>query len=319
MRLEFVRPEALVALFLLPIWWWLVWPWAGRGTFFSHGESVKRFVRRPRGRAAVLLVLPRLLRSAALACLVVALAEPVRIEILEEASLQGKAIGLAVDISRSMLSLDMEGGRSRMDVAREGAVNFAKGRPLDEMTLIGFAGLPVTRIPPTRDAGLIVAGVGSLEADLVRDGTDISAAVLATVARLQESEPESRVVILLTDGAHNGDDVPPLVAARAAAALGVKVHAISILPPSLGETWIAEDMETVLTAIAAFTGGRYFNASTAAGLDSIYREINLIEAPVPVRTQREVRHPERTRLLLLGLLLLGLDLALRGSRWGLVP
>ena len=206
-----------------------------------------------------------------------------------------------------------------MDVAREAALDFARGRTLDEITLVGFAGLAVTLVPPTSDANLIVTGVESLEADLVQDGTDISAAVLATVARLQESEPESRVVILLTDGAHNGEDVPPMAAARAAAALGVKVHAISILPPGFRQSWISEDMETVLTAISGFTGGRYFTASSAAELESIYREINWIEAPVPILTESEIRHPLRTRLLLLGLVLLGLDVALRASRWALVP
>ena len=105
----------------------------------------------------------------------------------------------------------------------------------------------------------------------------------------------------------------------AAAALGVKVHAISILPPGFRQSWIAEDMETVLTAISGFTGGRYFTASSAAELESIYREINWIEAPVPILTESEIRHPLRTRLLLLGLVLLGLDVALRASRWALVP
>ena len=37
--------------------------------------------------------------------------------------------------------------------------------------------------------------------------------------------------MLLTDGAHNGIELPPLATARAAAALGVRIHSISILSP----------------------------------------------------------------------------------------
>ncbi len=111
----------------------------------------------------------------------------------------------------------------------------------------------------------------------------------------------------------------PVAAARAAAGLGVKVHSISVLPPEFRRTRFAEDMETVLAGVSGLTGGQYFHASTAAALDSIYRTIDMIETPTPRVRTLEVRYPERAWLLLAGLLLLGLDAMLRGTRWGLVP
>lgn len=319
MRLEFGRPDFIYLLLLLPVWWLLVWPRAGGGVLFARGEAARRLRGWLGVRSAVVLTLPRLLRSSAMVCLVVALADPRRVEIVEEVSMQGKGIALAVDVSSSMLSFDMEGGRNRLEVAREAAIGFAEGHPHDELSLVGFAGQAVTRVPPTTDMNLIVQGVETLEVDMVRDGTDISQAVLTSLARLLQSDREPRVVVLLTDGAHNGEGVPPLAAARVAEAFDVKVHAISILPPEFRAAVMAREMETVLAGISGITGGQYFHASSAKALRSIFREINRIEMPTPKVTELEVRHSLRALVLLVGLPLLGIDVLLRGSRWGVVP
>jgi Ca-activated chloride channel family protein len=138
------------------------------------------------------------------------------------------------------------------------------------------------------------------------------------------------VVILLTDGAHNGTNVQPLAAARAAAALGVRVHAISVLPPEdpadaarrralvVGAD-LREEMQTVLGGIARITGGEYFHASSAAALDSIYGEIDRIEAPIEIVTTSETRWPLRHWFILAGLAILAVDAILRGTRWAPIP
>lgn len=334
MPIELHRPDALYLLLLLPVWWALVWPRAGGGVLFTRGDAARTVV----GAApAGLLLLPVLLRSLAMAALVIALADPHRVEMGEEASIEGMGIGLVVDLSTSMLATDMEEGGERISVAREAAIHFALGRPHDELSLVGFAREAVTRVPPTRDRELIVHGVETLEIGLVRDGTDISMALLTAVTRLLESEREPRVVILLTDGAHNGTGVPPLTAARAAAALGVRVHTVSVLGAEAasrsrgaganGELGGAarfarqaeEEMRTVLQGIGEITGGEYFHATHGAALDSIYREIDRLEPTREGVTEREERRSERGWPLLFALVFLALDVTVRGSRWGVIP
>lgn len=327
---EFARPELLYLLLFIPLWFLLVWPWTRRGVLFTRSESVRRSAGVV-GGSAIVLLLPRVLRAGAMAALIVALAHPQSTEVVRELSTTGKGMGLAVDLSSSMLAGDMERGASRIDVAREAAIRFAENRPHDELSLIGFSGEALTRVPPTTDPNLIVEGVRSLEVQLVRDGTDISAALLTTLDQLMLSEREPRVIVLLTDGAHNGVGVPPLTAARAAEALGVRVHAISVLGPeaaaaaeearqmALARGTPSGDMQTVLSGIAQITGGEYFHATTAAALDAIYEEISRIEAPGQEVTESEERRSNRTVPLLAGLLLLTGDLLLRGSRWGVIP
>ncbi len=327
MTIEFTRPELLYGLLILPAWAFLVWPRAGRGVLYTRGAGGAFRPPTSWGVATFVSVAPKLLTGAALASLVLALAGPERVEILQEETLEGRGLSLVVDLSSSMLAEDMGDGQSRISLAREAAVRFARRRVYDELSLVAFGSEAVTRVPPTTDRELIVQGVESLEIQLVRDGTDISGAVLTAVARLMESEREPRVVVLLTDGAHNGPEIPPLVPARAAAAVDVRIHAISILAPDEAELSRAgaivrdrfgAERETVLQGIADITGGRYFRAIDPVALDSIYAEIDRIETPRPRIDEREVRHPLAVWLYLLSLSLLALDALLRGSRWGLV-
>ncbi|MBM4183728.1 MAG: VWA domain-containing protein [Gemmatimonadetes bacterium] len=329
---EFVRPELLQLLLLVPAWLLLVWPLSGGGVFHPRGEAHGP----PESgglQVGLVLWLPRVLRVTALASLVVALAHPQRVLFEEESSLRGKGLAIAVDISTSMLADDMDNDDSRMSVARRAATRFAEGRRLDELSLVAFAGQAVQRVPNTTDPGLIVSGVTSLQPQLVLDGTDIAAAVVTSLASLLESEREERVIVLLTDGAHNGQGVTPLRAARGAAALGVRVHSIALvgepdfegMSPALRAanlrrlSEVEAQMEGVLSAISEVTGGQYFRASGEAALDSIYRTISELEAPVEVTTQVPVRTSLQVWLLLFALIAIGLEALLRGSRWSLVP
>jgi len=329
---EFARPEFLYLLLLLPLWWLAVWPWASGGVLYSSGGRASGFAGRPVG-AIVILGVPRLARLGAMASLIVALAHPRLIETVPDTELRGESLALAVDISTSMLADDMEGERTRMQVARESAARFAQARTLDELSLVAFAGQAVTRVPATLDPRLIVTGVENLEPQLVLDGTDISAAVLMSLAGLTESAREEKAIVLLTDGAHNGTGVTPLTTARAAAAFGVRIHSIALLgepdltqvSPALRNAILARqglvesEIETVLTAISRITGGQYYRASTGAQLDSIYREIGSIEAAVERPIERELTTSLRVWALLLVLLLIGAEMMVRGSRWAVVP
>jgi Ca-activated chloride channel family protein len=327
MQIELTRPEALQLLWLLPAWALLSWPWAGRGVLYTRGAQGAR--RRPWSAApgALLLLAPRLLTAVAIAAITVGLAGPERVDPSQETVLEGRSTGLVVDLSSSMLAEDMGNERSRISVAREAAMRFAMRRVHDELSLVAFGSDALTRVPLTTDPSLIVQGVESLEIQLVRDGTDISGALLTAIERLRLSERERRVIVLLTDGAHNGTELPPLAAGRVAEALGMRIHTISLvgdedprgrLAGGIVRERFGEERETVLMQLAEITGGRYFRARSAAALDSIYDEIDRIERPVPRTVAGEVRTPLRAWFFLLGLVVLAAEALLRGSRWGVV-
>lgn len=330
MSIELSRPGVLYLLLLIPVWWAVAWPREGWGVLFARGEEAGPVSGRWGGRSAGLLLLPRLLRSGAMALVVLALAGPQRVEVVDQEEPRGKAVGLALDLSSSMLAEDMQEGLSRMEAARTAAVRFAEGRPHDEISVVAFAGEALTRVPPTADGRVVRDAIESLDVYLLSDGSDIATGLLAAVEQVLTAEPEDRVVVLLSDGAHNGYRVPLLAAARAAASVGVRVHGISIPGPaaaSVGGLALGappagrggEGGGRALAAVAALTGGRYYQASSVRALEAIYAEIDRLEAPTREPTERTVRRPLRASALLLGLLLLGAEGLLRGSRWGVVP
>jgi Ca-activated chloride channel homolog len=213
--------------------------------------------------------------------------------------------------------------RDRVAVALEAAARFAQGRQEDELSLVAFAGEAVTRVPPSSDPEVILAGVASLNVDFVRNGTNISEAILTAIAQLMRSERETRVLILLTDGAHNQAGVTPFAAARVASALGIRVHSISIgaqdeqrVVPGGG---IDLEVETALVGISSLTGGRYFRATSASDLEAIYLEIDRIEASIEAPVTRVELDPWRAWFLGAALALLAMEIVLRGSRWEVIP
>jgi Ca-activated chloride channel family protein len=205
-------------------------------------------------------------------------------------------------------------GRSRLEVARDAASLFAERRADDELALVAFAGHALTRVPSTYDERLILSGIESLDPDMIRNGTNIAGGILTSLEQLLASEGEPRVIVLLTDGAHNGGG-SPLAAARAAAAVGVRIHSISLLSST---EELSTERETMLAQVSELSGGRYFRARSAEQLNSIYLQIDRMEVAAERIIEESVPRPQRWPLVS-ALVLMGLGAVLRGTRWGMVP
>jgi len=249
-------------------------------------------------RAALLLV--RLLPWTALAIAVVALARPQRGMQQSEVDSRGVDVVLAIDISRSMQASDMGGG-TRLDLARNTARDFARGRPHDRIGVVGFAGTAFTQCPLTLDHETLATLVESLDFGLAEDGTAIGMGLATAVQRLRESRTPSKVVVLLTDGENNRGAIDPVTAAEIAHAMGIKVYTVLVGRPTVEQVPVNDPvagstyaMMTVdvdpapLIEIARRTGGRFFRAEDAATLGGIYADIDRLErAPLRATVYRE--------------------------------
>ena len=106
------------------------------------------------------------------------------------------------------------------------------------------------------------------------------------IKRLRDKPAESRVLILLTDGANTAGAIDPLRAASLAAREGVKVYTIGIGADrdagrslfNLGRQSAASSLdEDTLREIAQSTGGQYFRARNTLELDNIYQTLDKLE------------------------------------------
>jgi Ca-activated chloride channel family protein len=265
----FEAPWAFVLLVVFPIWW--LWRRERGGFRYSRGEIATR-AGRELGRWMALV--PPLLRGLAVLSLIVALARPQTGVTTEEVEAEGIAIALVMDISSSMLALDMQ-PLDRLEVAKRTVLDFVKNRKYDRIALIVFAGEALTQVPVTIDYAVLDRAIQDLNVDLLEDGTAIGTALATAANRLRRTPGSSRVVILLTDGENNRGEVDPITAARAAAAYGIRTYTVGvgsegvapvpIGPGPLGTEYATMRVhldEDLLRQIAAITGGQYFREDT---------------------------------------------------------
>jgi len=316
MTFLFARPGWLVLLALLPAWYWWIRPRTGWGLLVARGEEARTVsVAVWLGRSLELA--PPLLRGLGVACLVMALAQPQRIRTYEEPVAEGVGIAVAIDLSTSMSARDMTRRGSRLQVAKQTALQFLEGRT-DDVGVVAFGGEALTRMPLTRDHWVVREAVDDLDSSILLDGTDIASAIAAGAGLLRDAPHRSKILILVTDGAHNGEGITPARAARAAAAFDVKIYAIAIGTDYMLRNDLQE-METVLTQAAMITDGRYFRATDVEALEEIYEEIESLAAPSEELVERTETTPLARWFVLASLPLLLFGAALRGSRWGVLP
>ena len=229
------------------------------------------------------------LRLIAITLAILALARPQFVQGRETITGEGVEIALALDISGSMASLDFEPS-NRLDASKQVIGDFVGERQYDKLGLVVFASEAFNQSPLTLDHNMLTRSLDQVElaTDLgIEDGTAIGLGLANAANMLANSEAESKVVILLTDGVNNTGQIDPLSAAEAAKALGIKVYTIGAARPGQvpvpvqGSSRIVYQEsvldEETLVQVADITGGRYFRAEDTSGLKEIYDEINTLE------------------------------------------
>ncbi|MDH5642589.1 MAG: VWA domain-containing protein, partial [Gemmatimonadota bacterium] len=194
----FVRPIILLGLLFLPVWWWRRVKQKTSAAEYSDLRVMEGIQVANRWIGEV----PAVLRTVTLGVWIIAAAGPVDNPGPDEIVREGIAIVLAVDVSSSMLAEDFAPS-NRLDVAKEQSVSFIRARRFDRIGLVSFAGEALTRVPVTIDYGVLETAVMGLTVGDLDDGTAIGTAIGTAANRLRRVEGESRVIVLLTDGANN--------------------------------------------------------------------------------------------------------------------
>ena len=289
--LEFAHPWALLLTPLPLLVWWLAPPQrervsAMRVPFFEQIAAaagsearVGAVVMRRRWLQMAVAILVWLL-------LVAAIAKP---EWVGEPIVRTEAardIMLALDLSGSMDYVDFP-GEEGADVSRFAAVQrvvegFVAERESDRIGLIVFGTKAYLQLPFTRDLETAGALVDLMEVGMAGPKTALGDSIGLAINSFENSEVDDRLLILLTDGNDTASKMTPINAADIAKLNGVEIYTIGIgNTEATGEDRV--DFDT-LAAIAARTGGEFFNAENEAALDAVYRRIDETAA-ADVRTQ----------------------------------
>ncbi len=211
----------------------------------------------------------------------------------------GRDLLVAVDVSGSMDFPDMQWQGeevSRLALVQHLLGDFLEQRDGDRVGLILFGSQAYLQAPLTFDRRTVRVWLDEARIGIAGKNTAIGDAIGLALKRLRQRPAQSRVLILVTDGANNGGEIAPLTAARLAAEEDVKIYPIGIgadpeQSGSLGFLGVNPSLdldEPALKEIAEVTAGRYFRARDGAELEAIRQTLDKLE---PVNQQPTQARP----------------------------
>jgi Ca-activated chloride channel family protein len=341
---QFQYPWLLALLALLPFYAFL----HGRigklaALRFPSADIARAAGASARAAAGRLLLFLRILT---VALCIAALAGPRFANDRVETQASGVDIMLVLDLSWSMMALDMGAPKervSRFDIASQVLQDFIGKRPSDRIGLVVFSAVPYLASPLTLDHDWLAENLHRLHVGIIRDlGTAIGDAVAAGAKRLKGlKDSKSRIIILLTDGDNNRGEIDPVPAAQLAAALGAKVYTIGIgieaptqLPlfdPATGKLELDPNGEvqyrmvlqpanySVLGKMASLSNAKFYRATNRRELQSIYNDIDRLEKTEVKLRRFTTYRPLFQWPLLAAFGLLSLELLLANTRFRRVP
>ena len=258
---------------------------------FSDGETraVSKDQRWPLWLAAIAWLL-----------LVIACTRPQWLGEPIEQAVSGRDLMLAVDLSGSMEEQDFFINKQpvdRLTAAKMVASDFINRRVGDRVGLILFGSQAYLQTPLTFDRKTVMTLLNESALGLAGENTAIGDAIGLAVKRLKNQQANSRVLVLMTDGANTAGEVSPLKAAELAVANKLKIYTIGIGADEMivrsffGNRKINPSVdldENTLRKIAESTGGDYYRARNTDELNYIYMRLDELE---PVEKDKQYFRP----------------------------
>lgn len=252
------------------------------------------------------------LLAGAWALLVLALAGPRDLAPIPALKVSGRDLAFVVDLSGSMVrdDFDLDGERiTRLEAVTRVGADFARRRGGDRLALIVFGSEAYFATPFTFDVEAVARRIEEAVIGISGRATNISDGLGLALKRMEDSEAETRVVILLSDGVNNAGATNPRGVAELAARMGVRVHTIALGPKDLetageGERGVVD--ARTLAAIAQISGGETFRVRTTDDLVAVAKALDRLEATDSHGLSAEVHReywpwPAAAALFLLGL------------------
>jgi Ca-activated chloride channel homolog len=313
--ISFAYPWVLYFLLIIPaLVAWYFWKGRKKQAAITY-SSLKMFEKIPATFRERLRHLPFALRMLALIFLIIALARPQNFSAGQSVNAEGIDIAMVLDISGSMLAEDFK--PNRLEAAKNVIDNFISARTTDRIGLVIFSREAFTQCPLTIDYAVLRNLLGSIKTGMIEDGTAIGNGIANGINRLKDSDAESRVIILLTDGVNNAGEVDPISAAEIASTFGIRIYTIGVgtrgeapypVQTPFGTRYQmmpVEIDEAILKKIADITGGEYFRATNNRALEEIYNKIDKME-----KTKIEITSYRNAKELFAGWLGIGFALLL---------
>ena len=297
------EPLWLLLLLIIPVVIWLNGRKKDRQTIkFS---SIKNFNITQKSPRLKTIWVPKFMFYLGIILAIVSLSRPRLDQSTQSIISSGVDIVLGVDLSASMLALDMsptaDQPLTRLDVVKDVISDFIDKRKFDRIGLVAFAVDPYLVSALTLDKEFLQTNLARLRVGLTRQtGTNIGSVLAEGINRLRPLESKSKILILLTDGKDEPAPVhSPLIYAEGAKKDNIKIYTIAIGANTRTRTYLydpnARDLmryangtpvvdvaeypvdKDILQDISLRTDAQFFEAGDIETLRSIYDEIDKLE------------------------------------------
>ncbi|MFA0440792.1 VWA domain-containing protein [Vibrio sp. 10N.222.51.C12] len=214
--------------------------------------------------------------------LLTAAAKPMWLSEPETRELTGRDLMVIVDLSGSMSEMDFNDATgqslSRLAAAKQVLSTFSQQREGDRLGLILFGDAPYLQAPFTADHGAWLSLLQQAEVAMAGESTRLGDAIGLAIKTYMSGSKMSltqRVIVMLTDGNDTDSLVPPVDAAKVAAAHNIRIHMVAMgSPNTAGEQALNMD---VIKQVADLTGGQAFLAMSPDDLQQVYEQISILE------------------------------------------
>ena len=214
----------------------------------------------------------------------------------------GRDLLVAVDVSGSMDYPDMQwqgDDVSRLTLVKNLLGDFLENRKGDRVGLILFGSRAYLQAPLTFDRRTVHTWLDDAQVGIAGKNTAIGDAIGLALKRLRQRPTQSRVLILVTDGANNAGEIHPLTAARLAALEHVRIYTVGIgadpdQESAIGLPGVNPSLdldEATLKDIASVTEGAYFRAHDGAELQQIGATLDKLEPVAQQPTEARPAQP----------------------------
>ncbi len=291
---RFSHPEYLYFLFLIPIIIGLFW-----FATILQKRAINRF-----GNLDILKQLmpgmsfnrgwlKTIIFTTAITLIILGMAGPQFGSKLTEVKRKGIELIIALDVSNSMMSEDIQ--PNRLEQAKQSISRLVDKLSNDRLGLIVFAGDAYIQLPITNDYISAKMFLSSINPGVVpKQGTAIGSAINLAASSFSPQSETSKVIVVLSDGENHEDD--PIEAAKRAAEQGIFVYAIGIGSPQGAPIPLSADTqnsfwkdkdgnvvvskldEETLSNVAAAGNGKYIRATNSQfGLIPLFEDINKMQ------------------------------------------
>jgi Ca-activated chloride channel homolog len=294
--IRFAHQEYLSMLILLPLLLGGYWFFArARTKAFSRFGDPGMLSRLSESASRAKRRLKFTLLIAALAVLIVGLADPQIGTRLQEVKQEGVDMFIALDVSLSMKAEDIK--PNRLEKAKLEVRNLIGRLAGDRIGLIVFAGEAYTQFPLTTDYSAANLFLDVVDVDVVPlPGTSIGSAITRALESFDPKDPTTKVLVIITDGEETEGDA--FEAAEEAGKKGVRIYTVGMGSPlgapipvynasgqqvdfkrdRGGSVVVTKLDEASLEKIAAAGNGTYYRATnTQDELNDIYKKINSLQ------------------------------------------